>query len=51
MLEDEIAKFSWLHEQDVLSTDELEGRLAQERAAFQAPRPAKSSQLHAGWAR
>lgn len=33
-LEDEIAKFSWLHEQDVLSKDELEGRLAQARAPF-----------------
>ena len=45
-LEDEIAKFSWLHEQDVLSKDELEGRLAQARSAFQAPGPAASSQLH-----
>lgn len=45
-LEDEIAKFSWLHEQDVLSKDELEGRLAQAHAAFQAPGPATSSQLH-----
>ncbi len=45
-LEDEIAKFSWLHEQDVLSKDELEGRLAQARAAFQAPGPAAPSQLH-----
>ncbi|MBS0174128.1 MAG: hypothetical protein JSR64_08830 [Nitrospira sp.] len=45
-LEDEIAKFSWLHEQDVLSKEQLEGRLAQARAAFQAPGPAASSQLH-----
>ena len=45
-LEDEIAKFSWLHEQAVLSKDELEGRLAQARAAFQAPGPAACSQLH-----
>lgn len=45
-LDEEIGKFSWLHEQGVLSQEELEQRLAQVRAAFQAADPAVSSQLH-----
>ena len=45
-LDEEIAKFSWLHEQGVLSKDELESRLAQAHDFFQESGQPALKQLH-----